>query len=195
MNATAKKTSPLSSSISINPKTLTAILKAVRVFVSKDQTRYTITNVLAETFTDRGIVQFTATDGHTLCSINAPCDVAVEGAPARLSELAIDTLLLCAKGAKGSSAVSIQLDDNPEAGPFPEYTREVPVKLDNEAKGARAHSFDGRYLARIETVQKALGIQGARIQLGETADQPLRADLENDENVKAVVVIMPRRLS
>jgi hypothetical protein len=172
----------MNTQVDVAPAILTAALKAVREFTSDDPTR----NNLGAVF-----VRFTATDGHTLCSVEIECNVTHAGPAARLTEIAVETLLLGAKAAKGKELETFEIQDCTDVGPFPEYQRVVPETA--EGKGERVHGFNGLYLARIGHVQKLLKTNKARVQLGEDSHAPMRADLQGD-TVKATIVIMPVRM-
>lgn len=173
-----------------DPAVLAAALKAVRAFVTKDSTRaFTIGNVLAE-IVPTG-VKLTATDGHTLCSVTVRGETTGSGS-ARLTPIAVDTVLLAAKAAKGRVLAEITLEDCTSEGTFPRYEQVMPKRVE-QAKGTLVHGFNGEYLARIGAVQKALKADSARCQLGKDAFAPLRADIVGGI-AEAVVIIMPVRL-
>lgn len=173
--------------ITIDPVKMTAALKAVREFASEDSTRSALCNVLAESNSTE--LKLTATDGHTLCSVTVSCNPDGPGT-ARLSPLVVDTLLFQAKNEKSLTSTSFDLSDDPGAERFPDYAQIVPEKASEKDKALRVHGFDGRYLARVGTVQKLVKARNARIQMGEDAASPMRADLDGDI-ANATVILMP----
>lgn len=176
--------------ITTDPKKLTAALKAVRGFVCTDPTRNNILDVYVER---TGLsARFTATDGHTLCSVEIPCSE-VEGAPVLLTDDAIKILLLQAKGPLFQTA-DFDLPTDPLNPTFPDYQRVIPGKVTDLASTATmVHGFNAVYLARLGDVQKALKADTARIQLSADSNGPMRADIKSDLG-EAVVIVMPMRL-
>jgi hypothetical protein len=159
--------------VTTEPKTLTAALKAVQAFVSKDPTRTQLGQVLVERVPSG--VKLTATDGHTLCSVSVIG--AVEGTgPVRLTPIAVETALLRAKACKDDPSAVFDLEDSTSEGTFPDYARVVPARAD-KAKGTVIQGFNGEYLARIGSVQKTLKAVNARCQFSPDGLGPLRADI------------------
>lgn len=191
MTATAAKSVHSIISFTADPKALTAVLRAVREFASEDPTRRTLNNVLAEPV--REGMRFTATDGHTLCTVLVKAEVLSFGSPAQLDPLQIDTLLLTAKAAGTLSREFVLVDASASIDAFPLWERVLTSKVEDTAEGALVHAFNGRYLARIGSVQKHLKAASARIQMGATCLDPLRADLEGTYG-SAALIIMPCRM-
>ncbi len=172
-----------------DPAQLTAALKAVQAFVSQDETRQGIRNVYAEVSAVGNGLVLTATDGHTMCSVEIQCSVERKGVSARLNAIAVDGLLSKAKASKGFPTAIFDLEDHGGAQ-FPEYQRATPAQT-NGGKADAVTFFDGKYIARIGHVQKCLKGEIARIQQG-TDYAPMRVDIEGELG-KATIVIMPRR--
>lgn len=189
MTATTAKSVHSTISFTADPKALTAVVRAVREFALEDPTRRALNNVLAEPV--REGMRFTATDGHTLCTVLVKAEVLSFGSPAQLDPLQIDTLLLTAKAAGTLSREFVLIDASTEA--FPPWERVLMPKVEDTAEGALVRAFNGRYLARIGSVQKLLKAQNARIQMGITCLAPLRADLDGTYG-SAVLIIMPCRM-
>jgi hypothetical protein len=177
--------------ITTDPAKINAALKAVRAFVSDDATRSALCNVYVEALSASKL-RFTATDGHTLCSITID-GADVGGTPARLTPIAVDTVLLQAKGAKGLTAFTFTFDDCSDQGQFPEVSKVIPEKAPVTSSAPAVFGFNGMYLSRLGPVQKAIKAQQCRIQM--SADEgPMRADLAGDLG-DALVVLMPMRLA
>lgn len=181
----------------ISPAHLTAALKCVEPFMSDDTTRPGLCQVLVEV-PDPGHIRFTATDGHTLCSVTVPAQPQNTSAPAmRLSTGAVDSLLTAAKEHKRAESIDVGFVEAPDAPLFPEYQRIMPA-LSGDAPEDRAVGFNGMYLARIGHVQKHLHADRrvnpvCRMQWPDNVNGPLRVDID-DALGQATVIIMPCRL-
>jgi hypothetical protein len=182
---------PESLSVSVDPSALTAAIKAVREFASKDETRFALTHVYAER--KGSALHLTATDGHTLCQVEITTESGWGASTAFLDSYALDRLLLQAKQGKYLSSAEFHLDaTNRDALTFPEYSRVIPTRANGGEQGSRVAGFNGAYLARIGSVQKHLKASGAILSFGVDDLTPLRADIKSDAGT-AVVVIMPMR--
>lgn len=180
--------------ITTDPTKITAALKAVRAFVSEDDTRSNLGNVYAEALSASKL-RFTATDGHTLCSITVD-GADVGGLPARLTPIAVDTVLLQAKGAKNLTAFTFSFEDCADQLKFPEVSQVIPERVAASTKAGAVVGFNAVYLARLGVVQKAIKASACRIQFGQDKNgrDPMRADIQGIL-ADALVIVVPVNLS
>jgi len=179
--------------ITINSDTLAAVLKAVKPFVSKDETRLNMHQVCVARDEDKKI-RVTATDGHTLCSVTVNADantLANGGARYVLTPPEIDVILArCKANKNGEITIDVVPEDDVN---FPPYENAVPA-IESLKPEFESIGFNAEYLARIGTVQKLLGAKACAARFG-NALGPARFDIESKYlDARAVVIIMPCRI-